>query len=308
MEAHDRYREYTGPMCWQGYLRSQNLDEDLASVGISKEEADRITIDDLRFEHVPKSDTQTCNEIKEFIKRHEWLGKIPSQPTYRFTATHKYLNVMVGVVIMAVPTAFSNLLGKDTRRIEQLIARGASISFAPKNTGSWLIAKSIRWMVNNTPYRLFIGYSDPEAKELGTIYQACNFMYLGQKSGSKKQYFDPEKPHLGWFSDRKFRVCSSVVKAAKKVGVSNEDRKRLKESFRPRWDTMPAYISKEIKAEQKAHMARCKVRIVPAKHKYALIRGRDKRETKQLMKLFEELNPKLVGLEYPKERVLEPVS
>jgi hypothetical protein len=195
MEAHDRYREYTGPMCWQGCLREKNLEEDLAAIGITKAEAGKISIKDLRFEHVPKGDELVCNEIVEFIKRHEWLGKMPHKPTYRFIAVHKYLNVMVGAVIMAVPTAFSKLLGKDTKRIEQLVARGASISWAPKNTGSWLIGKSIKWMANNTPFRLFVAYSDPEARELGTIYQACNFMYLGRTSGTKRQYFDPENPH-----------------------------------------------------------------------------------------------------------------
>lgn len=43
-------------------------------------------------------------------------------------------------------------------------------------------------MVKNTQYRLFTAYSDTEAKELGTIYQACNFYYLGKKSGAGYQY------------------------------------------------------------------------------------------------------------------------
>ena len=40
-------------------------------------------------------------EIKQFIERHEWLGKIPNRPTQRFTARLKKNNVLAGVVIMA---------------------------------------------------------------------------------------------------------------------------------------------------------------------------------------------------------------
>ena len=46
---------------------------------------------------------------------------------------------------------------------------------------------SIKWMAKNTPFRAFTAYSDPEAKELGTIYQACNFYYIGQSSGSQSE-------------------------------------------------------------------------------------------------------------------------
>ena len=37
-------------------------------------------------------------------------------------------------------------------------------------------------MVNNTQYRLFTAYSDPQALELGQIYTALNFYCLGQKA------------------------------------------------------------------------------------------------------------------------------
>ena len=79
---------------------------------------------------------------------------------------------------------------KENKFKEKLISRGACISWAPKNLGSWLIMNSIKHMVKHTEFRVFSAYSDPEAKELGTIYQACNFIYLGQKSGTAAQYFD----------------------------------------------------------------------------------------------------------------------
>jgi hypothetical protein len=38
------------------------------------------------------------------------------------------------------------------------------------------------------------------------------------------------------------------------------------------------------------------------KHKYAYILGRDGRETKKLIKLFNDKNPKLINMKYPKNR------
>jgi hypothetical protein len=39
-------------------------------------------------------------------------------------------------------------------------------------------------MVKNTDKRVFSGYSDPKANEVGIIYQACNFEYLGNNFGN----------------------------------------------------------------------------------------------------------------------------
>ena len=119
-----------------------------------------------------------------------------------YSETKKQNSALAGVVIMATPNAFSHLLGKENRDLEKLVARGASIGWAPKNLGSWIVSKSVKWMVRNTDFRIFTAYSDPEAKELGTIYQAMNWIYLGQTSGTAKQYLDPAKPNKGWFSDR----------------------------------------------------------------------------------------------------------
>ena len=105
---------------------------------------------------------------------------MPLRPTHRFTATFK--GQLAGVVVMATPNSFSNLLGPDSRHQEKLISRGACISWSPKNLGSALVIFSVRCMAKHTAFRIFTAYSDTEARELGTIYQACNFIYLGQTS------------------------------------------------------------------------------------------------------------------------------
>lgn len=223
---------------------------------------------------------------------------MPTRPTHRFIATYK--NKLAGAIVMSTPNSFSNLLGKENRDLEKLISRGACISWSPKNLASSLIMFGIRYMVKNTNFRFFTAYSDTEAKELGTIYQACNFIYLGQRSGAKKEYFDPLKPNRGWFSDRQFRKTSQIKRYAKEIRL--EWRKEWSTHDKINWDQIPENERKILKQYILEQKQRCKVRKLHLKHKYVYILGTNKNETKKLKKLFEMKNPDLVGLKYPKER------
>jgi|TARA_R100000149_G_C5874351_1_gene138082 hypothetical protein len=301
-EVYDRFKDYKKQHCWQYEIRQQNLKQDLKEAGLTSDERESLRIEDFEFCYVDKSDKETCESIKRFIERHEWLGKLPARPTQRFIARLKKNGTIAGAIVMATPNSFSHILGRENRDKEKLISRGACISWAPKNLGSWLIMKSIKWMVKNTDYRIFSAYSDPEAKELGTIYQACNFYYLGQKSGTLKQYFDPSRPHLGWFSDRDFRKRSKYKLYAQSIGLTMEEWNGYMKKYSPNWEIMPEGLKEKIKSEEKKYRDSCQNREMPPKHKYVYILGRSKKETKELKKLFDKFNPDVVGLEYPSER------
>ena len=296
---HERFDKYDGDKCWQGHLRELNIPKDLQDAGLTQSEADSLRTSDFQFEYIPKDDKLKCQQIIRFIERHEWLGKMPTWVTHRFAW---YLNIpgkprmLSGVIIMATPNAFSNLLGKEHRDKEKLIARGACISFAPKNMGSYIIMQAIKWMVQNTEFRFFTAYSDPDAKELGTIYQACSFTYLGQTSGTKYQYFVPGK---GWRGDKSFTERSEYVRHAKDLGIDflPEWRKNGKVN----WQNIPPEISSQLRQAAKDKKASCKRRLAKPKHKYVYILGRGKKETKRLRKLFVMNNSDLPE-EYPKNR------
>lgn len=301
----ERYESYNKEHCWQYDIRLNNLEQDLFNFGIEKEEASLIKVSDFDFEHVAPEEKNKCGEIKQFIERHEWLGKMPMSITHRFTA--RWQGVLVGVIIMATPNAFSNLLGVEYKNKEKLIARGACISWSPVNTASWLLMQSIKWMVRYTDFRIFTAYSDPEAKELGTIYQACNFYYLGQRFGSTKQYLDPDNPKRGWFGDVGFNDRSQIVRYAKQLGI--EWQKEWYKFVGTRnqyrkvdWQAIPDEIQKILKDERSDHKKRCKSRVSAKKHKYAYILGKNKKETKRLKKIFVKNNQRLNVFDYPKQR------
>ena len=296
----ERISNYNKQHCWQYDIRLKNYEHDLSVVNLNKKDIEKIKVTDFEFLCVDAKNKSECAKIKQFIERHEWLGKMPNRPTHRFIAMYK--KSIVGAIVMATPNAFSNILGKEQQNKEKLISRGACISWSPTNTASWLLMQSIKWMVNNTEYRVFTAYSDVAAKELGTIYQACNFYYLGQNFGAQNMYLDPQNKNRGWFSDREFRKQSKYRLYAAHLGIAGNEFNKYLGKWTPKWDLMPPGMKTAIKKEEQRYRQSCLVRKVKPKHKYAYIKGINKKETKQLKKLFFENNLNLDVFNYPKER------
>lgn len=281
---------YTKDVCWQYNMRQKTYDEDIRNCGFSQEEVDNLKTSDFTIQFEEKA--EIFDEVKAFIERYEWLGRLSLYPTHFFTA--RYKGILGGVIVMDMPNAFSKLIGEDTRKVERLISRGACISWSPKNLASKLIAFSMNWMVKNTRFRVFIAYSDTEAKELGTVYQASNFYYIGKTSGAQYQYKVNEEK---WTSDRYFRSRSVYKRLAKADGIVWED--DWQERDRVLFDNMPEDIVLRIKQLSKEFQNSCERRKIEPKHKYVYVLGQNKRETKQLRKIFEKRNK---TYPYPKVR------
>ena len=150
-------------------------------------------------------------------------------------------------------------------------------------------------MVDNTQYRLFTAYSDPTAKELGTIYQACNFYYMAQTAGTTTRYINPYTGKV--VSDRYFRQKTAYRKFAKELGI--EWQPNWHHNTGMNWDNIPDDIEQKLRDYSKYKQTVCEKITMPSKHKYAYVLGKDKKETKQLRKIYEERNKKYP---YPKER------
>lgn len=260
----------------------ETLDDDKKQLNITDEFIQSLTVDDFEFQNVGDDYTHIVNN---FINRYEWLGKPSLYTTHRFIATCKKLNnEIAGVVTFDMPIVFSNLLGEKTRKLERLISRGASASWTPKNLASCMIMYCIKWMVKNTEYRVFTAYSDTTAGEIGTIYQACNFLYLGDGFGSKEMLKDritgKEK------TTRSLRSMSAYKRYAVKLGIDWKRGQEITQELRD-------IFNKEAREEQKKY----DIVKIPSKHKYVYVLGKDKKETNVLRQELRGLN-KLY--EYPK--------
>ena len=65
------------------------------------------------------------------------------------------------------------------------LRRLVCIDDTPKNTESWFIGNSLRWLQKNTNIKKVISYADATYNHMGTIYKASNFKLLGMTSKSK---------------------------------------------------------------------------------------------------------------------------
>lgn len=285
-----RLNTYHSEHCWQYEMRVSNLQEDLQLLPDGVDYT-KLQISDFSFR--PLESSSDKQEAAKFIKRHEWLGKLAMHTSHYFGAF--YNGVLAGVVTMGVPNAFSKVIGDGTQDVERLISRGACISWSPKGLASHFVMWCIKWAVQNTPYRVFSAYSDPTAKELGTIYQACNFYYIGKSFGGTSKYISPYSGNL--VSDRVFRVRSYYKRYAQDLGIEWQD--SWSKGDKVYWDNMPNGVEQALKEYGKHLQSTSKKVIVPSKHKYVYILGKDKRETRELRNKF--LHETKV-FPYPKER------
>jgi hypothetical protein len=220
--------------------------------------------------------TTSTREIQDFIARYEWLGNMGrlTNPEF-YLARHKITQDLAGVVIIADPNM---PFGWAKAGIEGTIHRGATTSWAPKNLGSKLIMYACRESVKNSNRRVFSAYSDPDAGEIGTIYQACNFKYLGNRFGAKAKYED-ENGKL--WTNRDFSSTSFYKKIIKELGLKWPD-----EWTKPNGYKDISKIPEPIRKLVRNKAAEIKKTLVPIastpKGKYLLIIGRDKREERLL--------------------------
>ena len=71
-------------------------------------------------------------------------------------------------------------------------------------------------MVKTTKYRIFYAYSDESAGEIGTVYQACNWYYLGKMAGGGSQ--------IKFIKPNGEKVTSRhIIKYAKKIDKTCND-------------------------------------------------------------------------------------
>ena len=284
--------DYNGETCWQYDIRVRNRAEDLAEAGLTEEGAAVLRTGDFETHpiwYTGQPPTPLKRGAIDFIKRHEWLGTVGKSPTHYFGS---YLgDTLAGVTIFSLPNHQSE---QDFAR---LIARGACISWSPKNLASHFLRECLDMMVHDTHYRQFIAYADPTARELGSIYQGLGFYYLGLGHGTSEKVQNPWKPEQ-WVTTRYFRLWRTYRRVAADEPVIDwqEDWHHATGMY---WDRMPDETRLELRARALAYLHAAPRVKTMSKHKYAFVLGTDKRETRDLRRKFEDTHK---TFPYPKNR------
>ena len=107
------------------------------------------------------------------------------------------LPVMIGAMMYAIPSMPNtakryNPINPD-RCVE--LRRLCCIDDTPKNTESYFIGKTLRWLKRNTNYEVVISFADQHYEHDGTIYKASNFENLGETAAGRVLMVDGKEYH-----------------------------------------------------------------------------------------------------------------
>lgn len=153
------------------------------------------SVRDCLFHEIPRS------VAAPFLLRYEWIGNMGTSRRFFALSWSESPVCVVAIGACVAPSKAVALLREHGLVVEQF-TRGASSPAAPRNSGSHLIRRVARHYASTGIPHAFWGYADPRAGEVGTIYQACNALYLGMTDpGRAKIYringrrYDPRKVH-----------------------------------------------------------------------------------------------------------------
>ena len=126
----------------------------------------------------------THKEAEAVILEYEWLGTMPTAGL-AFYGLFDPGDVIIGVACFGRGSGSNaaNLCGEEYRDLAICLERGACVHWAHPHTASFMIPRACKQARIDHGWLIFYGYSDHEAGEIGTIYQACNWIFIGQGAG-----------------------------------------------------------------------------------------------------------------------------
>jgi hypothetical protein len=176
-ESRSTFRDKCPDVCWQRQLRDRYTSEGVPPVPHL----------DLKRAVVRPVSRKLAEQI---ILRYEWLGAMGATSRHYGIFFGPYC---AGVTCVCASPGGANLNAHMEWGLERAelayLARGANVHWSPVGANSKLVAWTCRLLALDG-MKLIIAYSDPDAGEIGTIYQACGWAYVG-KGASTCQWVAP---------------------------------------------------------------------------------------------------------------------
>lgn len=128
---------------------------------------------------------------EQIILKYEWLGTMaPTVYHYGiFFGAH-----CAGVCCVGGSNCTGGANNHEFYRVQRdeflILARGACVHWSPPGANSKLVSWTCRLLAKEQRGKVMVAYSDTDAGEIGTIYQACNWLYIG-KGSSTVQWIAP---------------------------------------------------------------------------------------------------------------------
>lgn len=134
-------------------------------------------------------------EIKDFIEKWHYSHNINGLiSNYCFKLI--YNKEIIGAMIygeFGMANVWKKYGNKKSEVIE--LRRLCCIDDTPKNTESFFIGKTLKWLKKNTDIKTIISYSDLEFNHSGIIYKASNFKKIGETQPGRIIIYNNKRYH-----------------------------------------------------------------------------------------------------------------
>lgn len=134
-------------------------------------------------------------EIRDFIEKWHYSHNINGLlSSYCFKLMDG--DTMVGAMIYG-GLGMANCWKKYAKSKEDIIElrRLCCIDDTPKNTESYFIGRTLKWLLKNTTIKKVISYADNTYGHKGVIYQASNFKHLGKTAKGRVIMWNGKRYH-----------------------------------------------------------------------------------------------------------------
>jgi len=146
---------------------------------------------------VKKYTIEICerDEIKKFIETWHYsksINGLMSDFCFKLMDDNEIIGGMI-YGKMAMANAWKKY-GTTANEVIEL-RRLCCIDDTPKNTESYFIGGTLKWLLKNSEIKTVVSYADPEYGHEGIIYQASNFKLIGKTAKGKVIIHNGKKYH-----------------------------------------------------------------------------------------------------------------
>lgn len=163
----------------------------------------------------------TRKDIAAFIETNHYSGSINGCIADYCFALYDG-DTMIGAMFygrMAMAGQYRRFAKEEGDVVE--LRRLCCVDDTPKNTESFFIGNTPRWLKKNTAHRVVVSYADAEYGHSGTIYKASNFLLEGRRAGARVIMYNGKKYHdktIRTVYRGKLKPFAARIKAALETG------------------------------------------------------------------------------------------
>ena len=134
--------------------------------------------------------------VRDFIEQHHYSHNINGLMSSYCFAMYDQQQQIVGAMIYG-KLGMANAWKKYGNSIDEVmeLRRLVLVDDTPKNSESYFIGRTLRWLKAHTAVTTIVSYADPNYGHSGVIYRATNFEHVGMTAPGKVIIWNGKKYH-----------------------------------------------------------------------------------------------------------------